>query len=66
VIAGAANEIVEAGPFPSQHENTIAGEVELVVVGRATFVETDDPQILPFELFEGADEVDDAGDAKVF
>jgi hypothetical protein len=66
VIAGAANEIVEAGAFAAKDENAIAGEVELVVIGCATFVEADDPEVLPLEFFESADEVDDTGDAEVF
>ena len=31
----------------------------------AAFVETDDPEVVSLELFEGADEVDDARDAQV-
>ncbi len=66
VVAGAADEIVEAGALATEDEDATAGEVELVVVGGATLVEADDPEIAFFELFEGADEVDDAGDAEVF
>ena len=65
VVAGAADQIVEAGAFAAEDEDAVAGEVELVVVGRSAFVEADDPEILALELFEGADEVDDAGDAEV-
>ena len=65
VVAGAADEIVEACAFAAEDEDAVAGEVELVVVGGAAFVEADDPEILALELFEGADEVDDAGDAEV-
>ncbi len=66
MVAGAADEVVEAGSFAAQHQNAVAGEVEPVVVGSSAFIEADDPEILPFELFEGADEVDHAGDAEVF
>jgi hypothetical protein len=66
VIAGAADEIVKAGAFAAKHEDTVAGEVELVVVGSATFVEADDPYVLLLQVLEGANEVDDAGDAQVF
>ena len=65
VVAGAANEIVEARAFAAEDENAVAGEVELVVVGRATLVETDDPDVLFFQLFEGADEIDDASNAQM-
>ena len=37
----------------------------MVVVGFAAFVESDDPEVVPLEFFEGADEIDDAGDAQV-
>jgi hypothetical protein len=65
MIAGAANEIVEAGSFAAEDDDEIAGEIELVVVDRAALVETDDPEIAALELFEGANEIDDTGDAEV-
>jgi hypothetical protein len=65
VIAGAADKIVKAGAFSAKNENAVAGEIELVVVAGAAFVETDDPEIVALELFKGADEIDDAGDAEV-
>lgn len=65
VVAGAADKIVQARALASEDDHEIAGEVELVVVGRASFVETDDPEVVALEILEGADEVDDAGDAKV-
>jgi hypothetical protein len=65
VVAGAADEIVEAGALAAEDEDAVASEVEVVVVGKAAFVETDDPDVLFFELFECADEIDDAGDAQV-
>jgi hypothetical protein len=65
MIAGAANEIVEAGIFAAEDDDKIAGEIELVVCGGAAFVETDDPEIAALELFEGANEIDNTGDAEV-
>ena len=56
---------MEAVAFAAHDENAIASEIELVVVHGAAFVQADDPDIAPLELFEGADEVDDAGDAEV-
>ena len=65
MIAGAANEIVEPCALAAEDDDEVAGEVELVVSCGAAFVESDDPEIAALELFEGADEVDDACDAEV-
>jgi hypothetical protein len=65
VVAGAADEIVQACAFTAEDEDAVAGEVEPVVVGCASFVETDDPKVLALEVFEGADQIDDFGDAEV-
>jgi hypothetical protein len=65
MIAGAANEIVEAGTFAAEDDDEIAGEIESVVGDGAALVEPHDPEIVTLELFEGANEVDDAGDAEV-
>ena len=65
MVAGAADEVVEAGAFATEDEDAVAGEVELVVVGLAALVETDDPDVALLEVFEGAHEVDDAGNAEV-
>ncbi len=65
MVAGAADEIVQARAFAAKDDDEIAGEVELVVIGFAAFVETDDPKVVLLEVFEGADEIDDAGDAEV-
>jgi hypothetical protein len=65
VVAGLADQVVEACAFAAENEDAVAGEVELVVVGRAALVETDDPDVLFLEVLEGADEVDDAGDAEM-
>ena len=66
MVAGAADEVVEAGAFASEDEHAVAGEIEPVVAGGAAFVESDDPEVLALKFFEGADEVDDAGDAEMF
>jgi hypothetical protein len=65
VVASAANEVVETCTLSAEDKNAISGEVEAVVVGSAAFVEADDPEVPALELFEGADEVDDAGDTQV-
>jgi len=65
MITGAADEVVEAGALAAEDDDAVAGEIELVEVSLAAFVETDDPDVLFFQLFEGADKVDDAGDAQV-
>jgi hypothetical protein len=65
VVAGAADEVVETGTFAAEDEDAVAGEIELVVVGLAALIETDDPDILLLQVFKGAYEVDDAGNAEV-
>jgi hypothetical protein len=65
VVAGAPDEIVQTGAFAAEDQNAVPGEVELVVVGGAALVETNDPNILPLEVFEGANKVDHARDAQV-
>lgn len=65
MIAGAADEIVESRALAAEDDDEIAGEIELVVSCGAAFVESDDPEIAALELFEGADEVDDASDTEV-
>src|SRR5262249_15591855 len=51
VIAGAAGKGVEAGARPPPHQHAISGEIEPVVIGRAAFVEADNPQVIAFKLF---------------
>jgi hypothetical protein len=65
VIAGAADERVKARAFAAEDDDEVAGEIELVVGGASAFVETGDPEVVAFEVFEGADEIDDASDAEV-
>ena len=50
MVAGAADEVVKTGALAAEDENAVAGEVELVVVGGAAFVETDDPDVLLLQL----------------
>ena len=45
MVAGAADEVVQARALAAEDENAVAGQVELVVVGCAALVETDDPEI---------------------
>jgi hypothetical protein len=66
MVAGAADKIVEACAFASEDEDAVAAEVELVIVGRAAFVEADDPDVLFFQFLQSANEVDDSGDAEMF
>jgi hypothetical protein len=65
VVAGAADEVVKAVAFASKDDYGVGREIVLVVTGCAALVEAGDPDVLLLELFEGADEVDDAGDADV-
>jgi len=69
VVAGAADEVVEASAFPAEDEDAVAGEVEAVVVLNAALgwigIEADGPDVAIFQILKGADEVDDAGDAEV-
>jgi len=66
MVAGAADELVEPCTFAAKHQHAVAGEIELVVVGLTAFVEADDPKVLLLQVLKSANEVDDAGDAKVF
>jgi hypothetical protein len=42
---------MEARAFATEDEDAVAREVEAIVVGCASFVETDDPEIPALELF---------------
>jgi hypothetical protein len=66
VVAGAADEVVETSPFSAENEDTVAGEIEPVVVGCAMFVQSNDPDVLALQFFEGANQIHDPRDAKVF
>jgi hypothetical protein len=65
MVAGAADEIVQSSTFAAKDEHAVTGKIELIVVGGTALVEADDPEVLLFEVFEGADEVDDTGDAEM-
>jgi hypothetical protein len=65
MIAGSANEIVEPCALAAENDDEIAGEIELVIRGGATFVESDNPKVAALELFESANEVDDTSDAEM-
>ena len=66
VVAGAADQVVQPGALASQHQNAVAGKVELIVVGRAALVQADDPQVLALQLLQRAHQVDHAGYAQMF
>jgi hypothetical protein len=65
MVAGAANQIVQTRSFAAEYENTVAGEVELVIVGFTALVEANDPEVLFLQLFKGTDEVDYASQAEM-
>ena len=51
--------------FAAQHQNTVAGQVKLVIVRCTPFIEADNPEILPLQFLESPYQVDHSGDAKV-
>jgi hypothetical protein len=53
MVACAADEVVEACALAAEDENEVPGQVKLVVVRGASFIETNDPEILTLELFKG-------------
>ena len=65
VVAGAADQIVQAGAFASEDDYGVGREVVAVVILSAVLVEADDPEIVSLESFEGANKVDDPGEAQV-
>jgi hypothetical protein len=69
MVAGAAHQVMESGAFAAEDEDAVSGQVELVVIGVrdaiVAGVKADDPQVLTLELFEGAHQIDHAGDAEV-
>jgi len=65
VVAGLLDQIVQACAFTAEDENAVGTEIEVHVVGRAAFVEAEDPDVGLLQLVERADEVGDAGDADV-
>lgn len=65
MVAGLLDQIVEPGALSSEDEDAVGFEVEVGVVGGTSFVQPEDPYVLLLELFEGANEVGDSGDANV-
>ena len=65
VVAGALYQVVEAGAFAAEDEADVLAEIEVGVVGGATFVEAYDPDVVFLHGFQGAGDVDDLGDADV-
>ena len=65
VIAGAADELMQAIALASEDDYDVGREIVAVVTGCAALVESDAPDVVFLKLLEGADEVDDAGDADV-
>lgn len=65
VIAGAADQIVQARAFASEDDYGIGRKVVAVVILRAALVEPDDPEVVLFQGFEGANQIDHAGEAEV-
>lgn len=66
VVAGAADQVVQTGPFSAKDDYSIGREVAAVVILGAALVESDYPEVICLEGFEGSDEIDDAGEAQVF
>ena len=65
MVAGAAYEVVQSCSLTSKHNHRIGPEIVAVVIPCAAFVESDAPDIVFFEGLEGADEVNDAGQAEM-
>ena len=56
---------MKAGAFAAENEDAVGAEIEVGVIGRAALVEAQYPDVGFLHLFQGADEVGDAGDADV-
>ena len=65
VIAGSAHQIMKSRAFPAEYENTIAGEIEVVVIGLAALIQSNDPQIALLEIFQRAHQIDHPRDAQM-
>ena len=65
MVAGLLDQVVEPGALATEYQDAVRSEGEIGVVRRSAFVEADHPDICLFHLFEGADEVGNAGDADV-
>ena len=65
MIAGAAHQVVQSRTFAAEDKREVAAEIEQVVVGRTALIETDNPNILAFQLLKRTNQVDDPCDAQV-
>jgi len=57
---------MQAWAFTAKDEDAVAGEVELVIVRCATFIEANDPDVLFLQFLQSSHKVDDTSDAEVF
>jgi hypothetical protein len=64
-VAGALHEVMEAGALAAEDQADILAKVKLGVIRSSALLEPDDPDVVVFELLEGAGEIGDAGDADV-
>ena len=64
-VAGAADQVVQAGSFASEDDYGVRREVEVGVIAVAALVEAGAPEIALLERFQRADHIDDAGDAEM-
>jgi len=65
MIAGAPDKIMESCAFSPKNKDAVAGEVELVIIGRSALVETDDPEVLLLQVLERPHKVDHACNPEV-
>ena len=65
MVAGAPDQVVQAVAFAAHHQHAVAGEVKVVIVRGAAFIETNDPEIVALEFFQSADKIDNAGDSEM-
>jgi RNA polymerase sigma-70 factor, ECF subfamily len=65
VIAGAANQVVQARAFASEDDYSIRREIEAVVILGAALIEAHAPQVVFAELLERANHVDYAGEPQM-
>jgi RNA polymerase sigma-70 factor (ECF subfamily) len=66
VVAGAADEIVQAGAFASQDKDRAGGEIVLFVVLDAALIQADNPQAALLQQFQGAHQIHHARQAEMF
>ena len=66
MVAGPANQVVQAGAFAAQDQDAVPGEIEAVVVGRTSLIESNDPDVLLLQFFECPDQVHNPRNPQVF